>query len=159
MIAPPASLCSAADLAECVALLARPLVFVHGVFDGLTRPQRAQLDAAGRLGGTLVIGLLSDRAASAAGLRPRHDEHTRAWALHGMASVAITVLCDEPLPLHLAALLQPQLWAWLGEDPIAPEAAAVLAACQGRAIRLPESGVDKGWTASDQQLFSPRHAA
>jgi bifunctional ADP-heptose synthase (sugar kinase/adenylyltransferase) len=155
MIAPPASLCPGADLAECVALLARPLVFVHGLFDGVTPAQREQLDAAGRLGSTLAIGLLSDRAAGIAGLEPRHDEQARAWALHGMRSVAITVLCDEPVPLQLATWLRPQLWVWLDGGPIAPEAAAVLSRCHGRALCLPEIG----WTASDQRLLRPRHAA
>jgi rfaE bifunctional protein nucleotidyltransferase chain/domain len=111
-------LCPRADLARRVAALTRPLVFTNGVFDILHRGHVSYLAEARALGGSLVLGLNSDRSARSLGKapeRPLNGELDRAVVLAALESVSLVTLFDETTPLALLALVRPDLYVKGGD--------------------------------------------
>jgi rfaE bifunctional protein nucleotidyltransferase chain/domain len=102
-------------LAEAIAWRARqpgPVVFTNGVFD-LIHPGHVELlEAAGREGTALVVGLNSDtsvRALNKGADRPVTGEAARARVLAGFAAVDCVVLFDQATPLDLIQSLAPDV--------------------------------------------------
>jgi len=111
-------LCPRSELATRVAALPRPVVFTNGVFDILHRGHVSYLAQARALGGSLVIGLNSDASARGLGKgpdRPLNNEADRACVLAALESVSLVTLFDEPTPVELLKLVQPQLYVKGGD--------------------------------------------
>ena len=111
-------LCPRADLPVRIAALARPLVFTNGVFDILHRGHVSYLAEARALGGSLVLGLNSDRSARSLGKapdRPLNGEVDRAVVLAALESVSLVTLFDETTPLALLTLVRPDLYVKGGD--------------------------------------------
>src|SRR5689334_20060777 len=111
-------LCPRDALAARVAALARPLVFTNGVFDILHRGHATYLAEARALGASLVVGLNSDASARGLGKgpgRPLNAEADRACVLAALESVSLVTLFDEPTPVELLKLVQPQLYVKGGD--------------------------------------------
>ncbi len=111
-------LCPRSELAARVATLPRPVVFTNGVFDILHRGHVIYLAQARALGGSLVIGLNSDASARGLGKgpdRPLNNEADRACVLAALESVSLVTLFDEPTPVELLKLVQPQLYVKGGD--------------------------------------------
>ena len=111
-------LCSRAQLPARLAALARPMVFTNGVFDILHRGHVSYLAAARALGASLVIGLNSDASARLLGKgpdRPLNAEADRACVLAALESVSLVALFDEPTPVELLTLVQPDLYVKGGD--------------------------------------------
>lgn len=111
-------LCARDRLAERVASLPRPVVFTNGVFDILHRGHVSYLAKARALGGSLVIGLNSDRSARGLGKgpdRPLNREEDRACVLAALESVSLVTLFDESTPVALLRLVRPQLYVKGGD--------------------------------------------
>lgn len=89
----------------------RSVVFTNGCFDVLHRGHLTCLEAACRLGDTLVVGLNTDASvARLKGLgRPLVPEEDRALVLAGLASVTAVTLFDEDTPAELIASLRPDV--------------------------------------------------
>jgi rfaE bifunctional protein nucleotidyltransferase chain/domain len=114
----PSKLCAPADVARCAQLLARPLVFTNGVFDVLHRGHVECLQAAAKLGRSLVIGLNSDASARALGKgpdRPLNRELDRAIVLDALQCVTMIVLFDERKPLQLMRRVRPDIYVKGGD--------------------------------------------
>lgn len=98
--------------------LPRPLVFTNGVFDVLHAGHVDCLEAAARLGRSLVVALNSDasvrRLRKGAG-RPFHGQAQRGRVLAALRTVSAVVLFDEPAPLRLLEALRPQVYV-KGDD-------------------------------------------
>lgn len=113
-----AKLCERSELAARAARLARPLVFTNGVFDLFHRGHVECLEAARRLGLSLVVGLNSDpsvrRLAKGPG-RPVNPAADRAAVVAALQCVSLVVVFDEPAPLALLAELQPEVYAKGGD--------------------------------------------
>jgi rfaE bifunctional protein nucleotidyltransferase chain/domain len=111
-------LCPRSELAARVAALARPVVFTNGVFDILHRGHVSYLAQARELGASLLIGLNSDASARLLGKgpdRPLNSELDRACVLAALESVSLVTLFDEPTPVELLKLVQPQLYVKGGD--------------------------------------------
>ena len=111
-------LCAADDVVARVAALARPVVFTNGVFDILHRGHVSYLAQARALGGSLVLGLNSDRSARQLGKgpdRPLNAEEDRACVLAALESVDLVVLFDERTPVELLKRVKPQLYVKGGD--------------------------------------------
>jgi len=111
-------LCPRAELAERIAVLARPLVFTNGVFDILHRGHVCYLAQARALGASLVVGLNSDASARRLGKgpgRPLNMEADRACVLAALESVSLVTLFDESTPVELLQLVRPQLYVKGGD--------------------------------------------
>jgi rfaE bifunctional protein nucleotidyltransferase chain/domain len=111
-------LCPRSELAARVAALARPVVFTNGVFDILHRGHVSYLAQAHELGASLLIGLNSDASARLLGKgpdRPLNSELDRACVLAALESVSLVTLFDEPTPVELLKLVQPQLYVKGGD--------------------------------------------
>ncbi len=111
-------LCPRRELAARVAALARPVVFTNGVFDILHRGHVSYLAQARELGASLLIGLNSDVSARLLGKgpdRPLNSAHDRACVLAALESVSLVTLFDEPTPVELLKLVQPQLYVKGGD--------------------------------------------
>lgn len=107
-----------AALPSLIAALPRPLVFTNGVFDVLHRGHVCYLDAARRLGGSLVLGLNSDASARLLGKgpdRPINIGPDRAMVLAGLASVSLIVFFDEQTPERLLAEVHPDIYVKGGD--------------------------------------------
>ena len=88
----------------------RRVVFTNGCFDLLHLGHVDYLEHARHLGDALVVGLNTD--ASVGRLkpgRPIQDEVARARILASLAFVDAVVLFDEPTPLALIELVQPDV--------------------------------------------------
>jgi rfaE bifunctional protein nucleotidyltransferase chain/domain len=136
----PTKLCAAADAARCAELLARPLVFTNGVFDVLHRGHVECLQAAARLGRSLVVGLNSDAGARALGKgpgRPLNRELDRAIVLDALQCVTMIVLFDEPTPLDLLRQVRPDIYVKGGDYDIRElEEARLVESWGGRALAM-----------------------
>ncbi len=89
----------------------KKIVFTNGCFDILHRGHVDYLAKAADLGDVLVLGLNSD--ASVGRLkgpnRPIQDEQSRIHIIASLAFVDAVVLFDEPTPLALIELVQPDI--------------------------------------------------
>ena len=113
-----AKLCPRAELRQRLDALPRPVVFTNGVFDILHRGHVTYLDAARRLGASLVVGLNSDASAKQLGKspdRPLNGEADRARVLAALESVSLVTLFDEATPLELLALARPDIYVKGGD--------------------------------------------
>lgn len=89
-----------------------PVVFTNGVFDLLHAGHVAYLEAARRLGGSLIVGVNTDRSARTLAKgdgRPFVPEADRARVVAALAAVDRVVLFDEPTPLALIRALEPDV--------------------------------------------------
>ena len=113
-----AKLCPRDQLRRRIDALPRLVVFTNGVFDILHRGHVTYLDAARRLGGSLVVGLNSDASAKRLGKspdRPLNGEADRACVLAALESVSLVTLFDEATPLALLALARPDIYVKGGD--------------------------------------------
>jgi D-beta-D-heptose 7-phosphate kinase/D-beta-D-heptose 1-phosphate adenosyltransferase len=94
------------------------IVFTNGVFD-LLHPGHVSILQAGRaLGDKLVVGLNSDTSVKLldkGGDRPLLDQQARQLMLEALSCVDGVALFDEPTPLELINLIQPDV-LFKGED-------------------------------------------
>ena len=130
-----------ATLPARLAALARPLVFTNGVFDILHRGHVSYLDAARRLGASLVIGLNSDRSARTLGKgpdRPLNRELDRAFVLAALESVSLVAFFDESTPVELLARVRPEVYVKGGDyDMETLSETALTRSWGGQAIAIP----------------------
>jgi rfaE bifunctional protein nucleotidyltransferase chain/domain len=92
--------------------IVRPLVFTNGVFDILHRGHVTYLDAASRLGSSLVVAVNTDASARRLGKgpdRPLNSQEDRAALLAALACVDAVTFFDEDTPLELIGLLRPDI--------------------------------------------------
>jgi rfaE bifunctional protein nucleotidyltransferase chain/domain len=88
------------------------IVFTNGVFDLIHPGHIAQLEAARAFGDRLVVGLNSDYSVQALGKgddRPILNEFARATVVAALRCVDAVALFDEPTPLELITLVQPDV--------------------------------------------------
>jgi rfaE bifunctional protein nucleotidyltransferase chain/domain len=136
------------DFETAVALgerLPRPLVFTNGVFDLLHAGHVDCLEAACRLGRSLVVGLNTDasvrRQHGGAGKgigRPFQAQDPRARVLAALRAVTAVVLFDEATPLKLIEALRPEVYVKGGDYAAASlQEAALVAHWGGRTVIVP----------------------
>lgn len=118
----------------------RRIVFTNGCFDILHAGHLACLEGAKRLGDLLVVGLNSD--ASVRGLkgpsRPVIHQDNRAGLLAGLACVDVVVVFDEPTPVELIELFEPDVLVKGGDYTIDQIAGAdIVLERGGRVVALP----------------------
>jgi D-glycero-beta-D-manno-heptose 1-phosphate adenylyltransferase len=88
------------------------LVFTNGVFDLLHPGHVELLEAAGREGDALVVGLNSDasvRRLEKGAVRPVVGQDARARVLAALAAVDCVVFFDDDTPLRLIQALEPDV--------------------------------------------------
>ena len=87
------------------------IVFTNGCFDLLHLGHVLLLDRARREGDRLIVGVNSDASVRAlkGPSRPIVSEEARARVLAGLEAVDGVVIFDEPTPLHLIEMLQPDV--------------------------------------------------
>ena len=121
--------------------LPRPLVFTNGVFDILHRGHVTYLHAARALGGSLVLGLNSDRSARTLGKgpdRPLNGETDRAVVLAALESVSLVAFFDESTPVELLASVRPDIYVKGGDyDMEALAETALTRSWGGRSLAIP----------------------
>jgi rfaE bifunctional protein nucleotidyltransferase chain/domain len=137
----PSSFCTPDDLPEMLARLPKPWVFTNGVFDILHRGHIQYLEEARQLGRSLIVGLNSDASARRLGKgpgRPINSEQDRAWVMAGLSCVSLILLFDEPTPLKLLAMVQPEIYVKGGDYNMAalPEA-RLMQTWNGRCVSMP----------------------
>lgn len=129
------------ELAQRLVELARPMVFTNGVFDILHRGHVSCLAEARNLGASLVVGLNSDQSARGLGKgpdRPLNGEIDRACVLAALESVSLVTLFDEPSPVELIKLAQPDIYVKGGDYDIESlEETKWVRSWGGRALALP----------------------
>ncbi len=121
--------------------LARPLVFTNGVFDILHRGHATYLDAAARLGATLVVALNTDASVRRLGKgdeRPLNVLADRMAMVAALGCVDAVTWFDEDTPQALIELLKPELIVKGGDYDMEklPETAAVRS-WGGDAVAIP----------------------
>ncbi|MCX7193227.1 MAG: D-glycero-beta-D-manno-heptose 1-phosphate adenylyltransferase [Proteobacteria bacterium] len=107
-----AKLCSAAQFAERVACLPRPLVFTNGCFDVLHRGHVTYLAQARALGASLIVGVNGDASVKRQGKgddRPINAEADRMAVLAALESVSLVVKFEEDTPLNLILACHPDV--------------------------------------------------
>jgi rfaE bifunctional protein nucleotidyltransferase chain/domain len=88
----------------------KKVVFTNGCFDLLHLGHVDYLEKARHLGDALVVGLNTDSSVSRLKPgRPLQDELSRARILASLLFVDAVVLFDEPTPLELITLVQPDI--------------------------------------------------
>src|SRR5690554_2010024 len=93
-------------------VLARPIVFTNGVFDILHRGHATYLDAAARLGETLVVALNTDASVRRLGKgddRPLNVHADRMAMVAALECVDWVTWFDEDTPVELIRALRPEL--------------------------------------------------
>lgn len=131
MILANALLCDV--LRDRASQLERPMVFTNGVFDLLHRGHVEYLQAARRLGASLIVGLNSDASVRSLGKgigRPLNCAADRAIVLSALQCVSLVVLFEEPSPQALLTQLQPDIYTKGGDY---------------RAQEMPEAALMKTW--------------
>ena len=121
--------------------VARPLVFTNGVFDILHRGHATYLDAAARLGNTLVVALNTDSSVKRLGKgddRPLNTQQDRMAMVAALACVDVVTWFEEDTPQALIELLRPELIVKGGDYDMEtlPETAAVRS-WGGDAVAIP----------------------
>ena len=102
--------CSPAELAQCTAKLAHPLVFTNGVFDILHRGHVTYLAQARALGAGLVVALNSDASARRLGKgddRPINTLADRMAVVAALEAVSLVTWFEEDTPLTLILSCKP----------------------------------------------------
>lgn len=122
-------------------LLARPLVFTNGVFDILHRGHATYLDAAARLGASLVVALNTDASVRRLGKgddRPLNVQADRMAMVAALGCVDAVTWFDEDTPQALIEYLRPELIVKGGDYDMEtlPETAAVRS-WGGDAVAIP----------------------
>ncbi len=116
------------------------IVFTNGCFDLLHIGHIRYLEKARSLGDALVIGLNSDQSVRTikGPLRPILPENERAEILSSLWCVDYITLFDEPTPLELITLLQPNVLVkggdWTKETTVGKE---VVEGAGGEVVILP----------------------
>lgn len=89
----------------------KKIVFTNGCFDLLHRGHLTYLSEAAAFGDVLVIGLNSDQSVRAlkGPQRPINNEQDRAFQLAALTFVDHVVIFDDPTPLELIQVLQPDV--------------------------------------------------
>jgi rfaE bifunctional protein nucleotidyltransferase chain/domain len=111
-------LCKADDLDRRLTALPRPWVFTNGVFDVLHRGHVTYLQAARRLGASLLVAVNTDRSVRLLGKgpeRPLNSEMDRALVLAALASVSLVTWFDEADPLALLERVRPDIYVKGGD--------------------------------------------
>ncbi len=88
------------------------IVFTNGVFDLIHPGHIAQLEAARACGDRLVVGINSDYSVCSLGKgddRPIMNEFARSIVIGALRCVDGVALFDEPTPLELITLVQPDV--------------------------------------------------
>jgi rfaE bifunctional protein nucleotidyltransferase chain/domain len=122
------------------------VVFTNGVFDLLHPGHVRYLREARALGDVLVVGVNSDRSVRAlkGPERPLTPEAERAEILLSLAAVDAVVIFDQPTPLALITLVQPDVLVkgadWQEQDIVGKD---VVEERGGRVVRV---------------MFSPGHS-
>ncbi len=101
------------DLAQMTATFkkdGRKIVHCHGVFDLLHIGHIKHLEAARKLGGTLVVTLTPDRFVSKGPQRPAFPERLRAEALASLACVDFVAINEWPTAVEAIKLLRPDFY-------------------------------------------------
>ncbi len=107
-----AKLCAAAEVAQRVALLPRPLVFTNGCFDILHRGHVTYLAQARALGASLLVGVNSDASVKRLGKgddRPINRQEDRMAVLAALECVSLVTGFDEDTPLALILRARPDI--------------------------------------------------
>ena len=129
------------DLPLALSKISRPLVFTNGVFDILHRGHVTYLDAARRLGETLVVALNSDSSVRTLGKgpeRPINSEEDRAIVLMALQSVDYVVIFEESNPCSLIRKMKPEIYVKGGDyDMEELEETKVVKAWGGHSLALP----------------------
>lgn len=126
----------------------RTLVFTNGVFDLLHPGHVRYLQAARRLGDTLIVGLNGDASvrANKGADRPFTPERERAELLNALGCVDAVVLFDEETPLAVIAALEPDVLVkgadWAADAIVGRE---IVEARGGRVVRIP---VETGYSTT-----------
>jgi rfaE bifunctional protein nucleotidyltransferase chain/domain len=121
------------ELIERTPWLERPLVFTDGVFDLLHIGHVSCLEAARRLGGTLIVALNGDasvRGLGKPGERPCCPLQERSRVVAALACVSWVTWFDEATPAALLGALQPDIYVKGGDY---------------SAEHLPETTQVRGW--------------
>jgi rfaE bifunctional protein nucleotidyltransferase chain/domain len=133
-----------ASIEMCLTALPGPVVFTNGVFDILHRGHVDCLQAARRLGASLVVGLNSDASARRLGKgpdRPLNAQLDRACVLAGLEAVSLVILFDEPTPLALLQRVRPDVYVKGGDyDMETLEETALVRSWGGQAVAIPFIG-------------------
>lgn len=111
-------ICHRNELVSRAAILARPVVFTNGVFDLLHRGHVECLEAARRLGASLIVGINSDRSVKTLGKgpgRPLNCADDRMAVIAALQCVSLAVVFEEPTPMALLADLKPNIYAKGGD--------------------------------------------
>jgi rfaE bifunctional protein nucleotidyltransferase chain/domain len=144
MLEPPAferKIVARAELAERVALLARPVVLTNGVFDLLHRGHVTYLARARALGASLVVAVNSDASVKRLGKgedRPINHEADRAAVLAALESVSLVTIFDETVPLPVLEIVRPEVYVKGGDYDMAQIPEAQLARTWGaRTVAIP----------------------
>lgn len=93
-------------------LKSESIVFTNGCFDLLHLGHVTYLAKAADLGSRLVVGINSDnsvRGLDKGALRPLQNQESRALIMASLAVVDLVVIFDEPTPLSLIELVQPDV--------------------------------------------------
>jgi len=119
----------------------RPLVFTNGVFDILHRGHATYLDAASRLGATLVVALNTDASVKRLGKggdRPLNVHADRMAMVAALGCVDVVTWFEEDTPQALIEALRPELIVKGGDYDMEtlPETAAVRS-WGGDAVAIP----------------------
>lgn len=143
----------------------RPLVFTNGCFDLLHAGHVRYLQAARKLGKTLVVGLNSDRSvqtikpqAAGSPSRPIVPEQQRAEVLAALRAVDGVVIFAETTASQLIAALQPDVYVKGGDYQLEtlPEAAIVHA--YGGRIELIQIEVPSSTSAIVNRILAAKQA-
>ena len=130
-----------APSALAAAALPRPLVFTNGVFDVLHRGHVTYLEAARRLGASLLVAVNTDASARRLGKgdgRPLNSESDRACVLAALASVSCVTWFDEDTPCELIKLCRPDVYVKGGDYDVDSLAeTALVRSWGGRAEAIP----------------------
>jgi len=121
--------------------IARPLVFTNGVFDILHRGHATYLDAAARLGTTLVVALNTDASVRRLGKgedRPLNVHADRMAMVAALGCVDWVTWFEEDTPVQLIQALRPDLIVKGGDyDMESLPETAVVRSWGGDAVAIP----------------------
>jgi D-beta-D-heptose 7-phosphate kinase/D-beta-D-heptose 1-phosphate adenosyltransferase len=119
----------------------RRIVFTNGCFDVLHVGHLRLLQQARAQGDVLVVAINSDASVRALGKgddRPIHPQHERAEMLAAFTAVDYVTIFDEPTPLQIIELVQPDVLVkggdWAADQIVGRE---FVEAHGGKVVRVP----------------------